>query len=315
MPTPAIAPFTKLYDFFEQSVVGALNNGTANMIALISPLAASCFSVYVSLILLSYWKGDNDEPILDFLTRMIGWGAIITFGLNIDMYTNHIVPIVNGLGDDLAGVVGPQYGSAAALDKMANAFADSFIKLYNEADGIKESVFAVLAIAAISIFAGLFMVVAIAYIVLAKTALGILVAIGPLFIVAAMFPASRELFKNWTAQCLNYAFLVMLFSFAAQIEIQMVNSVVPAELSISGVLQVCLICAVMVFVALNLPSLAAALAGGIGISSMVGKFRTIPGLPRIGKGKDGGGGEIKPGTPGAPTPAGGGSATPEQKTP
>jgi type IV secretion system protein VirB6 len=316
MPTPTIAPFTKIYEFFDQTVAGTLATGTANMMALVSPLAAACFSIYVTLILLSYLRGDDhDEPVIDFLTRMIGWGAAITFGLNIGTYTTYVVPFVNGLGEDLAGVIGPQYGSAAALDQMANAFADSFINLYNAADGIKESVFAALAILLIGIFAGLFMVVAIAYIVLAKVALGLLVAIGPLFIVAAIFPATRDLFRNWTGQCLNYAFLVMLFSFAAQLEIQMVKSVVPSDLSISTVLQVSLICAVMVFV--NLPSLASALAGGVGISSMVGKFRSLANVPGIGKGRDGGWNEIRPGSGGGhpSTNPSGGSIGPEQKTP
>jgi type IV secretion system protein VirB6 len=152
--------------------------------------------------------------------------------------------------------------------------------------------------------------VAIAYIILAKLALGILVAIGPFFIAAALFPASRELFKNWTAQCLNYAFLVMLFSFAAQIEIAMVNGLVPQDMSLSALFQMNLVCAVFILVSLNLPSLASALAGGIGISSMVRKLPGLPRFPSIGGGKKGGG-EIKPGTPTAQ--GAGGSVAPEQK--
>lgn len=314
MPTPAITPFTEIYTFFDQTVVGTLTNGTANMIALISPLVAACFSLYVTLILFSYLRGeDNDEPVMDFLYRMVGWGAVIVFGMHIDMYTTYVVPVVNKLGDELASVVGPAFNSASALDNMANGFAQAFAKLFQEANGFKESVYAALAIVLIWIFAGLFMVIAIAYILLAKVALGILLAIGPLFIVAALFPASRDLFKNWTGQCLNYAFLVMLFSFAAQLEITMVNSVVPADLSISAVMKVCLICAVMIFVSLNLPSLASALAGGVGISTMVGKFRQLPNL------RTGGNPGVSKGGTNTMSPAGsgggrtGGSLAPEQK--
>ncbi|WP_169926765.1 type IV secretion system protein [Massilia putida] len=285
------------------------------MIALISPLVAACFSLYVTLILFSYLRGeDNDEPVMDFLSRMVGWGAAIVFGMHIDMYNTYVVPFVNHLGDDLAGVVGPAFNSASALDNMANGFATAFAKIMHDASGIKESIYAALAILLIWLFAGLFMVVAIAYILLAKVALGILLAIGPLFIVAALFPASRDLFKNWTGQCLNYAFLVMLFSFAAQIEIAMVNSVIPADLSISAVMKVCLICAVMVFVSLNLPSLASSLAGGVGISSMVGKFRQLPNL------RGGGNPGVAQGGNNTMSPTGsgggraGGSLAPEQKT-
>lgn len=158
------------------------------------------------------------------------------------------------------------------------------------------------------------MVVAIAYIILAKLALGILLAVGPLFIATALFPATRELFKNWTGQCLNYAFLVMLFSFAAQIEIALVSGLIPADLSMSALFKVNLICAVMVFVSLNLPSLASALAGGVGISSMVGKFHSFPKIPSMSGGKGAKrGGEIAHSTGSPSQQPGGGSMSDEQK--
>lgn len=313
-----ITPFSDLYKFFDESVTTVITTGTANMIALISPLIAAGFGIYVMLVVASYWKGSNDEAITDFIFRMIAWCTIITIGLNISVYQMYVVPFVNGLGDDLAGVVGPHYSSASALDTMTNAFLDAFIKLYNDSDGIKQTLFAVAAIVSVSLFAGAFMVVAIAYIILAKLALGILIAIGPLFISMALFPATRELFKNWTGQCLNYAFLVMLFSFAAQIEIAMVSGLIPAELSMSTLFKIDLVCAVMVFVSLNLPSLASSLAGGVGISSMVNKLGRFPQIPGMGGGKSPAtGGEIKSipgGTQTGSSPSSrGGSMSPEQK--
>lgn len=281
------APFTRVYDLFDQAVSGVLLNGTANMIALISPLLATCFAIYVMLILVDYMRGGENEPILDFLLRMAGWGAIIVFGLNIEMYKLYVAPLVSGLGDDLTGIISSKYNSAAALDQMAGAFLDSFIDMYNKADGVKQSIFAALTILILSFPTSIFMVIAIGYIILSKVAVGILVAVGPFFIAAAMFPASRDLFKNWTAQCLSYAFLVMLFSFAAQIEIQFVSALVPKDFALVDIFACILTCCVMVFVSLNLPSLAAALAGGIGISTMVRKLPRLSSLPKIEPGKKG----------------------------
>lgn len=299
------APFTKVYDFFDTSVSAALLNGTSNMIALISPLVGVCFSIYVLLTIIGYWRGGEGNWAPDFLYKLAAWGTVIVFGLNIDYYKLYVAPIITGLGDDLTGTVGTKYNSAAALDQMGSALLDCFLNLYEKADGIKQTVFAALTIISLSFPMAAFMVVAIGYIILAKVALGILVAIGPLFIAAALFPATRDLFKNWTGQCLNYAFLVMLFSFAAQIEISMVKSLIPSDFALADVFVCILVCCVMVFVSLNFPSLAAALAGGIGISTMV---RKLPGLPKFSpKIKPGGGG-------GDMAPAGGGGALkPEQK--
>lgn len=299
------APFTKVYDFFDTSVSAALLNGTSNMIALISPLVGVCFSIYVLLTIIGYWRGGEGNWAPDFLYRLAAWGTVIVFGLNIDYYKLYVAPIITGLGDDLTGTVGTKYNSAAALDQMGSALLDCFLNLYEKADGIKQTVFAALTIISLSFPMAAFMVVAIGYIILAKVALGILVAVGPLFIAAALFPATRDLFKNWTGQCLNYAFLVMLFSFAAQIEISMVKSLIPGDFALADVFVCILVCCVMVFVSLNFPSLAAALAGGIGISTMVRKLPGLPKLmPKIRPG--GGGGEMAPA-------GGGGALKPEHK--
>ena len=134
----AITPFQELYTFFDTSVISVLQNGTTNMIALISPLFAAGFGVYVMLIAFSYMRGENDEYILDFFYRMIGWGVVISLGLNASMYTEHVVPFINGLGEDLAGTVGTTFNSASALDVMVNKFLDAFINLYNGSTSIPE---------------------------------------------------------------------------------------------------------------------------------------------------------------------------------
>jgi type IV secretion system protein VirB6 len=275
------------------------------MIALISPLVGVCFSIYVLLTIIGYWRGGEGNWAPDFLYKLAAWGTVIVFGLNIDYYKLYVAPIITALGDDLTGTVGTKYNSAAALDQMGSALLDCFLNLYEKADGIKQTVFAALTIISLSFPMAAFMVVAIGYIILAKVALGILVAIGPLFIAAALFPATRDLFKNWTGQCLNYEFLVMLFSFAAQIEISMVKGLIPSDFALADVYVCVLVCCVMVFVSLNFPSLAAALAGGIGISTMVRKLQGLPKpTPKIKPG--GGGGDIAPA-------GGGGALKPEQK--
>jgi len=307
----AITPFTTVYTYFDNAVTAVLVSGTANLITLITPLITTCFGLYVLLIVYSYMRGNSDiiDDMEDWFYRMIGWAAIITFGLNIGTYTTYVAPFVTDLGNDLASVFGPGVNAPTALDSMANAFIDSFINMYNAADGFKQTAFAVASIVAVAIFGGFFMAIAIAYIVIAKIALGVLVALGPLFIGAALFPASRDLFKNWTAQVLNYAFLVLLFSFGAQIEIALMTTQIPVGgLSISSVMNIALLSFVMILVSLNFPSLAAALAGGIGISTMVRKLPKFPWRPSIkGKSPSSGGSVSSTNSPV------GGSITPEQK--
>ncbi|WP_206730226.1 type IV secretion system protein, partial [Escherichia coli] len=53
-------------------------------------------------ILVSYWRGHENQPIVDFLLKMAAWAAVLTAGMNIGYYSEYVVPFFNGLGDDLS---------------------------------------------------------------------------------------------------------------------------------------------------------------------------------------------------------------------
>jgi len=276
----AITPFTMLFTAFDQNVLNTINTGSANMISLISPLAAAAFSIYVMLVMLSYWRGNNDQPIVDFFLRMAGWAIILTAGMNIGYYSEYVVPFFNGVGDDLAQALTGSTSSAVALDSLLNAYLSAILNLWAnigvlDIGGMIEAS----ALTFCTVMVGIpFLAIAAAYIILAKFALGLLLALGPLFIVTALYPATRKFFEAWVAQCLNYAFLTALFAAAGAIEVNFATGILPKTFDMSNLVltwslefQILTTGIVFVFVSLNLPSLASSLAGGVGISSMVGK--------------------------------------------
>ncbi|MGA7811689.1 type IV secretion system protein, partial [Caballeronia sp.] len=132
-----------------------------------------------------------------------------------------------------------------------------------------------------------FMAIAAAYILLAKFALGLLLALGPLFISLALFPPTRRFFENWAGQCMNYVFLVSLFAAAGAIECAFATTMIPNATTPSWqqIIELCLMGIAFVIISWNLPGLASQLGGGVGISSMVGKLRNS--MPRGGSGSSG----------------------------
>ena len=148
---------------------------------------ATCFSIYVLLILWTYWQGRNDEPVNDFLMRMATWALILTCGMNIQFYTTYIVPVLNGLGEQLAGALTNGNNPISGLDNLLNAYINAAQSIYTQASGLKV-IAAVWTIALMIIFGGPFMAIAIAYIILAKFALGILLALGPFLSRPRSFP-------------------------------------------------------------------------------------------------------------------------------
>ncbi|SIT38763.1 Type IV secretion system protein virB6 [Paraburkholderia ribeironis] len=266
--------FSRMTSDFDANVITTISTGSERIIGLISPLMMACFSIYVLLVLWSYWQGHNDEPINDFLMRMAAWAFILTCGMNIQFYTEYIVPAVNGFGEQLSGAITGQSNPVSGLDNLLSAYINACGQIYDHAHNF-EIIGAVWVISVMLIFATPFMGLAVAYIILAKFALGLLLALGPLFISMALFPPVRQFFWNWAGQCFNYALLVALFAGAGAIEVNFAQSIAPSGTafpSMRQVVEINVMGVVFFIVALNLPGLASALASGVGISTMTGKL-------------------------------------------
>jgi type IV secretion system protein VirB6 len=268
--------FTSMTSAFDQNVLNTISSGSTRIISLISPLMAACFSIYVLLVLWSYWQGRNDEPINDFLMRMASWALILTCGMNIQFYSEYVVPFFNGLGEQLAGALTNGSNPVSGLDNLLNAYINAAQAIYQQASGLR-IIAAIWTIALMIILGGPFMAIAIAYIILAKFALGLLLALGPLFISAALFPPSRQFFWNWIGQCMNYVLLVTLFGAACALEVNFAMGVIPmnGSPSIAQVIDLDIMGLAFWIISMNLPGLASSLAGGVGISTMVGKLGPV----------------------------------------
>ncbi|MCP1121315.1 type IV secretion system protein [Robbsia andropogonis] len=291
--------FSDMFSWFDETVLNTINTGSAKMISLISPLVAACFSLYVLLVLVSYWRGHNDSPILDFLLRMAGWAAVLTFGMNISYYSEYVVPFFNGLGDDLSRAIMNGDSLSNGLDSLLNLYISAITSMYKGLTALQIGLFVEVSVLAVCVLlVGLpFLAIAAAYIILAKFALGLLLALGPAFIVTALFPATRQYFQNWVGQCLNYGILVALFGAAGALEVSYMTWVLPTKFDVSDVIltyategKIVSCGIVFIVISLNLPSLASQLAGGVGISSMVGQFSNVAGAAMRAMRLSGGGG-------------------------
>lgn len=267
-----IVVFQPLFTMFDSAVLNTITTGSANLISLISPLVAAGFTIYMMLILMAYWRGTTDQPIVDYLMRFAAWGIIITASMNISYYTEYVVPFFNGIGDDIANALTSSATSGTALDTLLSKYLTAITLMFSNLQwgDISGGLIAFL-MALVIIVVGLpFLAIAAAYIILAKFALGLLLALGPMFIACALFPATRKFFEAWTAQCLNYAFLVALFAATGAIEVNFADANIPtgAISDLATTAKMAMMGIVFLAVSLNLPGLASALAGGVGISAM-----------------------------------------------
>lgn len=108
---------------------------------------------------------------------------------------------------------------------------------------------------------------------LSIVAVGILLALGPLFILGLMFEATKRFFEAWVAQLSNYALIIMIAAVAAKLLLNMLDSyatqalALGAGITIAQSIQLCLACAFVLLIMKQVPSLAAGLASGVALSS------------------------------------------------
>lgn len=271
-----ITIFESMFTSFEANLTSTITTGAGNVISLISSIMSVCFLIYLLLITYSYWRGNSlDEPMLDFFQRMIGWVTVLTFGMNATYYTTYVVPFAYNLGDQLATAVTGTTVSGSGLDSLLNTYLTGIVTLFSDAHGISGWIVAICMYAVIVLLGIPFIGIAAAYILLAKLSLTIVLALGPIFISLALFPATRNFFTAWTAQVANYILLVPMYAIAGQLEVNFATSHASTTPGAAAVLQEAVMGVCFLVISLSLPSVAAALSGGAVVSSNFNKFSSV----------------------------------------
>lgn len=257
----------------------------ANLISGVSPLFQAGFGVYILLLSLNYYKNGLDENIVDLTRRMIGWLIIIAFAFNAGQYIK-LANILFELPDQLSGLLGSQAYTASALDTSFNNLMQSLSTIADYAAGlnplmVSDKLMLYCGIAIIVICGGLFFALSLAYYIIAKLSLAMVLVIGPIFIGSFLFPATRQWGMNWIGQILNYSVTITFFTILGALQQTFFTNVLQNAIvgDISSVAQVLAILPlfvlstiIFILVAWNIPSIASALTGG---ASVNGFSRTL----------------------------------------
>lgn len=284
----AIDVFTKIFERIDTAIVQNIANGTANLANALSPLFLSCFTFYVLWVFFSYWQGSSAEStMVDITKRFVSWGIILGLGMNLQGYNETVLPLVANLGDNLSQIFsGSPTSNASALDALATQLLDAIDKNMEETDsltmpfGIGEYLRIVANNTIILICFAVFLVIAAAYIVLAKVFLAILAVLGPVFITFALFPATRNLTSQWAMQVLNYSLFMLFINITGGIFLSYLSESMQGAdfLDDATILHALLSTLMFVIILLKLPELASGLSGGIaanGFGNLVSAVSTV----------------------------------------
>ena len=281
----AITIFSDAFTKMDETIINILGNQTAALISVISPIIIACFGLYLLLIAMSYIKG-GAEPIdlgVDLIYRFIAWSVILGVAINAGTYTSIVVAIVTELPTELGNVISGTTSAPVTngLDGLLDLYYNAMADLYEDIDffDVGGMVFATLVCGILLVCAIPFIIAAGAFILLAKIMSSILLVLGPLFIVLALFPATRQYFSLWVGQAVNYILMLVVLQILATIQIQFLTDVVNTgvELNLMTSLSIGATSLLFFVVVLKVPDLTAALSNGLAITGFGSAYRALGG--------------------------------------
>lgn len=257
--------FGPAYAFIDSRLDGFLGESVSRAIAEVSGPLRLALVLYVILYGIAILRGAISEPLMDFAVRSLKLAIVYllattaAYGDWITQPLFHVLPdtvaraVAGSESTDAGSAFDQFFARAAFLGEEAAQSASAFDWLPLIISG---AVFGFGALAAALGFG---------IVVLAKVALALLIALGPLFIACALFDATRRYFFGWLSQVVNY---VVLFALIVAV-IQLVLALVAQQWSglqgedpvIAGLLFVAL-CLLGTIFFLQTPAIATGIAGG-----------------------------------------------------
>lgn len=278
--------FQPAYGFVDEKLGVFLGERTSSVIAEVAGPLRAALVLYVLLYGFAILRGSIAEPVMDFTVRSIKL-ALVYMLATTTAYSSWVTePLFRVLPDTLTQAISgsgmPDVG--AAFDQFFNRAAYLADKIAREASAIDFGPWILAAV--VYVIGALAAALGFGVVLVAKVALALLVALGPIFIACALFEATRRFFFGWLAQAVNYLILFALIITVFQLILSLVGEqwgqIDGGDPMAGGLLFVALCLLGSIFF-LQTPAIAAGIAGGAsaGLADFA-NAASLSGVPRPG---------------------------------
>lgn len=267
-----------IFELVDGYLIGMVATTVSRVIEVSVPVVVAAGTLMFLFYGVSIMRGAINEPVLDFVGRATKIALVVSFATAGGLYQSVIMDIALSLPTDAVSAITSSDGSTLPqrLDEGLNTSSLLASKVKGDADWW--SMFHILGNLALALVftitgalvAGLGLIT----LLTVKVATGLLVALGPVFILCLIFESTKGFFDRWVHQLVNYMLLAVLFS----ILIEMILSIQGQILRMSAIdidngdynlFQLIgvygLFVLGVVFLIFQLPSIAGSLAGGFGL--------------------------------------------------
>ncbi|MGA0608346.1 type IV secretion system protein [Phenylobacterium sp. VNQ135] len=278
--------FQPAYRFVDSKLDIFLSDRASAVMAEVAGPLRAALVLYVLLYGFAIIRGSISEPITDFAIRSIKLALVYMLATTVAYSTYVTDPLFRVLPDSLARAISgagvPDVG--ASFDQFFSRAAYLAEKITKEASPIDFGPWILGAV--VYIVGALAAAIGFGVVLIAKVALALLVALGPIFVACALFEATRRFFFGWLAQAVNYlvlfALIITVFQMILSLVAQQWGSIDGSDPMAGGLLFVAL-CLLGAIFFLQTPAIAAGIAGGAsaGLADFA-NAASLSGVPRPG---------------------------------
>jgi type IV secretion system protein VirB6 len=246
---------------------------TARVAAALEPAAAAFGAIYVMLWGFLHLQGRIDEPVMDGVKRIVWLGAVLGLSLSLWSYQALFVStFIDGPRALAAALVGGS-DPVQTVDRVWES-GGTIAGILWERGGLFDGDlgFYVAALFVWVLVGGLCVYVTF-LLALSQIAAAVLLALGPLFLLALLFDSTRRWFELWLGQLVNFGLIVVLTLGVAALLLQIVESYAtqtaargPALLSVDAI-HLLLATAIVLLVLTQVLPIASGLARGVALSA------------------------------------------------
>ncbi|HEY3949589.1 type IV secretion system protein [Phenylobacterium sp.] len=262
------AIFEPAYAFVDGKLDAFLGQRLSDVLAQVAGPLRAALALYVLLYGFAILRGAISEPFVDFAIRSLKLAFIVMLATTAAYSTVVTTPLFHTLPDTLtqaiSGAATPDVG--AAFDQFFGRAAYLGEKIARTGSPTDLGPFVMAG--AVYLMGALAAALGFGVVMVAKVALALLIALGPIFIACALFDASRRFFFGWLSQAVNYVVLFALIITVFQLILSLVADrwgTIDGQDPMSAGLLFMALCLLAAIFFLQTPVIAAGIAGGASV--------------------------------------------------
>lgn len=284
-------PFATIADAITGTLVTSVTALSGSVSGILAAPALAGVTVYIVWMGYLTIMGKVDSPVPTLVMKMVKIALVVFFAIGAGNYQGYVVPAVQGMETAIVGALSgvgatsipdQVWETTKALDKFLIELGTLRAPPDVGVGGISVSLpdFEYMFFQLV-VNIGHFVMVILAMVpyLIAKVTLAILLALGPLFIILIIWPATVRFFESWVSAVvtavMTFAILSAVIGFVLPVADKIMGSISPGAVSLWGIAAILVpTYLILGWLAFTAGSIAGQLAGGAGtgnpLASLVG---------------------------------------------